>query len=358
MSYFDMLSEAIFKEDKDGNTIFYKWGVMGRGVILDTKERKEKIASFVSKYYIVTFIMLFVMQSLIFFLYAYIFQIMILFVGIAIIMTLWYLKKIDSLIYGLEYSLVQLSMEDGWQKIAHKVPKQMIWGGFIMMLMLIVFSIASLIYLDSSVRWAGIILLIAGIFGAYAYYRMIALSKNEQSAQPIRAVSVDKPSAKSIEWNFKNISIVSLLLVVVVGSVYYVYADSKRSFDERMAKYKQMTTQEMALYLADLNAKAEQIDPITRHAGAEAKDSTIYFYRELQSNILSDLIVDVDNIDHEKTKMSRQLKREMCGSATYDLFYDKGGELFYVYHQVKNRKKIFLFDVKIDKVFCLDSTPR
>ena len=160
-------------------------------------------------------------------------------------------------------------------------------------------------------------------------------------------------NSQPIEITPKNILILAIVLFSVIVAVYYTYADSKKSFDKRMAKYNDMTTREMAVYLADLNAVPEQLDPITRHAGTSTKDTTINFYRELTSNIFSNLIVDVENIKDEKLKMSKQLKREMCNSPTYTLFYEKGGALLYIYHQVKNNKKNFLFDVRINKSFCL-----
>jgi len=156
-----------------------------------------------------------------------------------------------------------------------------------------------------------------------------------------------------VELTVKNILILVVVLFSVIALVYYTYADSKKGFDERMAKYNEMTTLEMTVYLAELNAEPEQLDPITRHAGTSTKETTIHFYRELTSNIFSDLIVDVENIKDEKLKMSQQLKREMCNSPTYTLFYEKGGALLYIYHQIKNNEKNFLFDVEINKSFCI-----
>ena len=158
---------------------------------------------------------------------------------------------------------------------------------------------------------------------------------------------------QTVEITPKNILILGVVLFSVIAAVYYTYADSKKDFDIRMAKYNEMTTREMAVYLADLNAEPEQLDPITKHTGTSTKDTTINFYRELTSNIFSNLIVDVENIKDEKLKMSQQLKREMCNSPTYTLFYEKGGALLYIYHQVGNNEKNFLFDVRINKSFCL-----
>lgn len=357
MKFFEGLSEAILQKDENGNWVFYKWGILGRGVMIDTKERKDRILSFIATYYTVTFIIIFVMNLSIFLLHTDIFQTSVFFVGVGFLMMVWYLKTTADLTYGLEFSATRLTMDNAWKKTAEKLPKYILYGGFMMMIFLVLLSIGSLIYLDSSVAWVGAFLLTIGIFGIYAYYRMIQHAKNFVPTEPLQTVQTipaNEPASESIQFNAKNISIITVLLITVIGLVYLVYADSKNGFDKRMAMYKQMSTIEMAEYLAGLNAEPEQIDPITKHAGAKAEDKTIVIYRELKTGLLSDLVVDVKEIDDEKSKMARQLKREICGSPTYGLFFDKDGELLYVYHKVSDQTQHFLFDVKIDKAFCHD----
>jgi len=353
MSYFNGLSEAFFKEDENGNSIFYKWGILGRGVIIDTKERKDEIISFISSYYNLTFTLIILMQFSIFFFHTDIFQTTITFIGIGFIMMLWYLQKISKLTHGLETSQIKLTMEDGWKKMADSMPRYFIWGGFFTMLILLLLSISLPIYLGKSIGWTEIILFIISLFGTYAYYRMITFSKDTIPVKIIEIKPSEHSEVVSMQWNLKNISILTILIVVVIRLVYGVVIDSKHDFDERMAKYNQMTTPEMAAYLAGLNDEPEQINSITKHTGAKAQGNSIYFYRDLVSNVLSDMVVDTEDIENEQRKMSIQLKKEMCGYPTYDLFYQKGGELFYIYHKVKNTEKVFLFEVKINKAFCL-----
>ena len=352
MGYIDALSEVLFKKDDDGNTVFYKWGVMGRGVVIDTEERKEQIVAFVSKYYLLTFALIFFMQFLILVMHTEIMRTSLVFVGIALLMAGWYLQSVSKLTRGLEYSTTRLTMENGWQTTAEKMPRYAIVGGFIAMILLVVLSLATIFFLDSSILWAGILLLPVGIFGTYAYYRMIIYSKAMKAQPAVVTRTPRNATPEAIEWTPKNVAIIAALLAAVVGFVYYSYADSKQGFDERMARYDTMSAEEMAAYLAEVNADPEQIDLITRHAGTKAEGTTITFYRELSSNILSDIVVDTQHLEEEQLKMTRQLKREMCGSPTYDLFYDKGGSLIFSYQQVGEGDAQFLFDVKVDKVLC------
>ena len=51
MSYFDGLSDGLCKTDKDGNLIFYPWGILGKGYILPDEHRKKRIKRFKSFYH-------------------------------------------------------------------------------------------------------------------------------------------------------------------------------------------------------------------------------------------------------------------------------------------------------------------
>jgi hypothetical protein len=51
MGYFDGLADASFKQDSNGNSVFYPWGVMGKGRILPDEATKTKLRKFVIRYY-------------------------------------------------------------------------------------------------------------------------------------------------------------------------------------------------------------------------------------------------------------------------------------------------------------------
>ena len=51
MGYFKGLTNASFKQDQSGNTIFFPWGIFGRGRILPNESAVIKVRAFVSRYY-------------------------------------------------------------------------------------------------------------------------------------------------------------------------------------------------------------------------------------------------------------------------------------------------------------------
>jgi hypothetical protein len=54
MGYFDGLTNGNFKKDKDGNTVFFPWGALGRGRILPDRSTEATVRGFVRRYLQVT----------------------------------------------------------------------------------------------------------------------------------------------------------------------------------------------------------------------------------------------------------------------------------------------------------------
>ena len=60
MGYFRSLTDSSFKIDHSGNTVFYPWGILGKGYLLPDKKTEEKIRTFIIWYYVVGLTFLFV----------------------------------------------------------------------------------------------------------------------------------------------------------------------------------------------------------------------------------------------------------------------------------------------------------
>jgi len=54
MAHFDGITDASFKTDSQGNLLFYRWGVFGRGYVLPDDPKRQKVRHFVKAYYTVT----------------------------------------------------------------------------------------------------------------------------------------------------------------------------------------------------------------------------------------------------------------------------------------------------------------
>jgi hypothetical protein len=51
MGYFEGLTNASFKKDQEGKTIFFPWGVLGKGRILPDEPTETRVRAFLSRYY-------------------------------------------------------------------------------------------------------------------------------------------------------------------------------------------------------------------------------------------------------------------------------------------------------------------
>ncbi len=51
MGYFEGLADASFKQDSNGNNVFYPWGVLGKGRVLPDEATKLKLRKIVIRYY-------------------------------------------------------------------------------------------------------------------------------------------------------------------------------------------------------------------------------------------------------------------------------------------------------------------
>lgn len=54
MGYFDGLTEASFKKSEQGETLFYPWGVLGKGYIVSDAKKEAELRKFTKLNYIIT----------------------------------------------------------------------------------------------------------------------------------------------------------------------------------------------------------------------------------------------------------------------------------------------------------------
>src|SRR5512137_2958826 len=58
VGYFDALSGSGFKKDERGRSVFYPWGVFGKGRVLPDAETEKKVRAFVIRYYVISIVLL------------------------------------------------------------------------------------------------------------------------------------------------------------------------------------------------------------------------------------------------------------------------------------------------------------
>jgi hypothetical protein len=109
MGYFDGLTDASFKKDSQGRDLFFPWGVLGSGYILQTAEQKEKFRKFFKKMYLVVFATIIVVQSVFTAWYN---------VALLPVFYLWFHFSIKKMTKGLERSTEKLKTSEAYKNSA------------------------------------------------------------------------------------------------------------------------------------------------------------------------------------------------------------------------------------------------
>lgn len=351
----DFVSETLFHQDDKGNIVFYPWGIFGKGIIVEHTNTKVQIISFLSLYNKITFTLLICLAIVLN--YVKLSDISIYVGSIVFMMTSWYYMKIRVLTQNLSPSTMKLKISDAWKNGAKHFSRHTIIGGLITMVLLICFSILFILIDNTSMGLIyGSLLFGLGIFGAYGYYQILQYAETQIPSESTSNINTKSQKSrkieKSINWTTANISILISVSGAIILMLYIVYVNSSKNFKERMDRYNQMSLEQMASYLSERNAKPHLIDPLTLHAGTDSDATSVYFYRELLSNPLGNTIVDRNNPENEKLKMSRQLQQDMCNLPTWKLFYQKGGNVVYLYYEETDNGRSTLFEIHINQKFC------
>jgi hypothetical protein len=109
MGYFRTLGNSSFKIDKCGNTIFFPWGILGKGYLLPDKKTEEKIRKFTTWYHVIGLMLILIMG-------AFLGLWGVLFLLIPVVLVVWYLQ-VKRYIKGLKQTEERLSWKDNFKKL-------------------------------------------------------------------------------------------------------------------------------------------------------------------------------------------------------------------------------------------------
>jgi len=112
MGYFKNLTETSFKLDKEGNTIFFPWGFIGKGYILPSKILETKIRRFLLGYYLISLILVILIGAFL--------DLWILVFILGPIAILIWIFQAWRFIRGLQQSPVRLTVKDNAKKLFAK----------------------------------------------------------------------------------------------------------------------------------------------------------------------------------------------------------------------------------------------
>ena len=118
MGYFDGLTNASFKSDADGNTIFFPYGALGKGRLIADPDIAEQLRKFIGRFYMVGFGMTPVIGVTVGYIWA--------FIAMPFVM-MWYYQGIKKILKDAPFSDVKLSNRESMQNVASGMNKYLLW---------------------------------------------------------------------------------------------------------------------------------------------------------------------------------------------------------------------------------------
>jgi len=122
MGYFDGLTNGSFKKDKNGNSVFFPWGVLGKGRVLPDESTEMKVRGFVHRYYQVTLPIVIGVGVIFGWLWSFL---------LVPLVGAWFYFGIKPLVSGCPYSVDKLTLKEGYANSAASHNKFTLWLLFI-----------------------------------------------------------------------------------------------------------------------------------------------------------------------------------------------------------------------------------
>ena len=170
MGYFDGLASGIIKKDKNNNSVYYPWGVLGKGYVLPNAERETAIKNLVILFYQLFFGILFLLLILL--------KNNPIFAVCTIALIAWFLLKSHHLTKDCPKSDEKLTLKEGYSNSAKAHNKTVLW---ILLVVAVSATLVGIVMLFSGKLFLPglIIMLLFGASSAAIYY-MIQI-KNKQT---------------------------------------------------------------------------------------------------------------------------------------------------------------------------------
>jgi hypothetical protein len=117
MGYFDGLTNASFKKDENGNTVFFPWGVFGKGRVLD-ESTEARVRRFVSLYYKISLPLIVGVGVIVGWLWA---------LPLVVFLLVWFYLTTKSLVSGCPYSEGKLTLKESYISSAAGYSRFTLW---------------------------------------------------------------------------------------------------------------------------------------------------------------------------------------------------------------------------------------
>ncbi|MCW8916287.1 MAG: hypothetical protein OQK24_10615 [Magnetovibrio sp.] len=172
MGYFDGLTDAAFKKNDRGDTVFYPWGIFGNGYILDSEETGKSIKSTLKRLYIIVFSIFFIilfLQS-----FAGIFLHLSILISLPIIYLGWHVVTIKRITSGLATTKEKLRFSES---LSNSAKSHNLLTLYLLLIASLVLSASGFLMLSAGdIVWGAFTMLLFG-YGVIVIGKMIRVKK-------------------------------------------------------------------------------------------------------------------------------------------------------------------------------------
>ncbi len=165
MGYFDGLTNASFKTDADGNTVFFPYGALGKGRLIADPDIAEQLKRFIGRFYMVGFGLALVITATIGYVWT--------FIGMLFV-TLWYLQGIKKFLKDAPFSDVKLSNRESMQNVASGMNKYLIW--FLLLVSLLFVAASAFLVIETGDLFLGL----GGVFFAVCGFVFVFMLRSKK----------------------------------------------------------------------------------------------------------------------------------------------------------------------------------
>lgn len=187
MRFFDALCQGPFKKDQNGNTVFFPYGVFGRGLVLRDSGNEQELRRFLKRWYKAAFLTLIPLAALGHVLWS---------MAAAISFVAWFRYRMKALLAGCLFSEDRLSLKESMANSAAGYSRWNLW----LLLGLSIFFVSGGVLLAFTAKTPsqmqaalGLVVVFGMGAGIFGYTLLLKSTAHAQRAKP--SISPGRPSA-------------------------------------------------------------------------------------------------------------------------------------------------------------------
>ena len=155
--------------------------------------------------------------------------------------------------------------------------------------------------------------------------------------------SKQKPS-NDIEWTPKNILIISIAVLFLIGGIMYGTSTANSDLAKKRQKLEAMSLSEVGAYILDKNPGTVIIDPITKVRDMHLNGSTLELPYYVSEGFLHKFSSSLESEGNTKLRVQKDTLDEDCSKTSFSVFLEKGGVMHYIYKLEKGDDVSYMFD--------------